>query len=40
MPPREINKKIVASLRDLRDNDFKGNLIILEPGRIRIRRAP
>ncbi len=39
MPPREINKEILAAFRDLRDNDFKGNLIILEPARIRIRRA-
>jgi predicted nuclease of predicted toxin-antitoxin system len=39
MPPREINKEIVASLKDMRDEDFKGNLIILEPGRIRIRRT-
>jgi predicted nuclease of predicted toxin-antitoxin system len=39
MSPVEINREIVASLRDLRENDFKGNLIILEPGRIRIRRV-
>ena len=40
IPPREMNKDIVVNLRDLGDEDFKGNLIILEPGRIRIRRAP
>ena len=39
MGPKEINREIVASLRDLRENDFKGNLLILEPGRIRIRRV-
>jgi predicted nuclease of predicted toxin-antitoxin system len=39
MAPRDVNREIVASLRDLGENDFKGNLIILEPGRIRIRRA-
>ena len=39
MAPREINREIVTSLRDLRENEFKGNLIILEPGRIRIKRA-
>jgi len=39
IPPREINKELVAGLRDLRNDDFKGNLIIMEPGRIRIRRA-
>jgi predicted nuclease of predicted toxin-antitoxin system len=40
MSPREMNKDIVASLKDLDENDFKGNLVILEPGRIRIKRAP
>jgi len=39
MRPKEINREIAASLRDLKDKDFKGNLIILEPGRIRIRRV-
>jgi predicted nuclease of predicted toxin-antitoxin system len=39
MAPREINRELVNSLRDLDENDFKGNLIILEPGRIRIKRA-
>jgi predicted nuclease of predicted toxin-antitoxin system len=40
MAPREINREIVTSLRDLGENEFKGNLVILEPGRIRIKRAP
>jgi predicted nuclease of predicted toxin-antitoxin system len=40
MAPWVINREIVTSLKDLGENDFKGNLIILEPGRIRIRRAP
>jgi len=40
MPPRKINREIVASLKELGENDFKGNLIILELGRIRIKRAP
>jgi predicted nuclease of predicted toxin-antitoxin system len=39
MPPRDINRAIVTSLKDLGESDFKGNLIILEPGRIRIRRT-
>ena len=39
MAPREINREIVTSLRDLGENEFKGNLVILEPGRIRIKRA-
>jgi predicted nuclease of predicted toxin-antitoxin system len=40
LSPREINREILSSLKELDENDFKGNLIILEPGRIRIRRAP
>jgi predicted nuclease of predicted toxin-antitoxin system len=40
MAPREINREIVTSLRDLGENEFKGNQVILEPGRIRIKRAP
>ena len=39
MVPREINREILTSLRDLVENEFKGNLVILEPGRIRIKRA-
>jgi predicted nuclease of predicted toxin-antitoxin system len=39
LAPREINRELVNSLRGLGENDFKGNLIILEPGRIRIKRA-
>jgi hypothetical protein len=34
-----MNREIVASLMELSEKDFKGNLTILEPGRIRIRRA-
>ena len=40
MRPWEINKRILDGLKDLSGSDFKGNLIILEPKRIRIRRAP
>ncbi len=40
MAPRKINREIVNSLKDLAEDDFRGNLIILEPGRIRIKRAP
>jgi predicted nuclease of predicted toxin-antitoxin system len=39
LAPREINREIVTSLRVLGENEFKGNLVILEPGRIRIKRA-
>lgn len=34
----ELNSQIIKALDDLADADLKGNLIILEPGRIRIRR--
>ena len=37
--PMNINEEIVESFKDLDENDFRGNLIILEAGRIRIRRA-
>jgi len=39
MSPHNINEEIVRSFKDLVENDFRGNLIILEPGRIRIRRT-
>ena len=35
---KEMNGHLVADLKHIREGDFKGNLIILEPGRIRIRR--
>lgn len=38
MPTKEINRQLTEGLRDLSDNDFRGNLIVLEPGKIRIRR--
>jgi hypothetical protein len=38
MAPRRINREIVSTLGGLGENDFRGNLIILEPGRIRIKR--
>jgi predicted nuclease of predicted toxin-antitoxin system len=34
----ELNKQLMKALETLTDTDFDGNLIILEPGRIRIRR--
>jgi predicted nuclease of predicted toxin-antitoxin system len=34
----EINRQIIIAFDTLTENDFKGNLIILEPGRVRIRR--
>ena len=34
----EINHQIIGRFRDLTEEDFKGNLIIVEPGKVRIRR--
>ncbi len=35
---REINRQIKADIGRIPEDDFKGNLIIIEPARIRIRR--
>ena len=35
MSTNEINLQIVEQLKSLTDQDFKGNLIIIEPGNIR-----
>lgn len=34
----ELNNQIIKAFNKLTDEDFIGNLIILEPGRLRIRR--
>ena len=34
----ELNNQIIKALLNLTEDDFKGNLIIIEPGKIRIRR--
>ena len=34
----ELNNQIIKAFETLAEIDFKGNLIILEPGKIRIRR--
>jgi predicted nuclease of predicted toxin-antitoxin system len=34
----ELNNQIIKAFKTLTEIDFKGNLIILEPGKIRIRR--
>lgn len=36
----ELNNQILNALMSLKENDFRGNLIILEPGKLRIRRKP
>ena len=38
MSTKEINLQIVEQLKSLTDKDFKGNLIIIEPGNIRVRK--
>jgi predicted nuclease of predicted toxin-antitoxin system len=35
----DLNNKIIKAFDTLSEEDFKGNLIILEPGKIRIRRS-
>jgi predicted nuclease of predicted toxin-antitoxin system len=37
-PTSDINRLLVERLEELSDNDFKGNPIIIEPDKIRIRR--
>ena len=34
----ELNKQILLAFHNLKEEDFIGNLIILEPGKLRIRR--
>lgn len=34
----ELNNQIIKEFDNLTETDFKGNLIILEPGKIRIRK--
>ncbi|MCK4353685.1 MAG: hypothetical protein KAW83_00395 [Dehalococcoidia bacterium] len=34
----EVNRYLLERFNDLSENDFKGNLIIVEPRKIRIRR--
>ena len=36
----ELNNQILTAFRSLKENDFRGNLLILEPGKLRIRRGP
>lgn len=38
MPTIEINRYLIERFKDLSEDDFGGNLIIIEPGKIRIRR--
>jgi predicted nuclease of predicted toxin-antitoxin system len=38
MPTTEINRDLIERFEYLSEDDFRGNLIIIEPGKIRIRR--
>lgn len=38
LSPAEINRQIIEAFDQFAESDFKGNLIILDPGKIRIRR--
>ena len=38
VPPMTRNQLIVTELRSLSEEDIVGNLIVIEPGRVRIRR--
>ena len=39
LPTTTMNADIVRVLGDLSDEELRGNLVILEPGRIRLRRG-
>lgn len=39
MTTSEINYQFLKRIKRLTENDIKGNLIIIEPGKIRIKRA-
>ncbi len=38
MSNKEMNNQLINNIKDIDKNDFKGNLIIIEPGKIRIKR--
>jgi len=38
LPARKVNREILEALGALADEDIRGNLVIIEPGRIRLRR--
>jgi predicted nuclease of predicted toxin-antitoxin system len=38
MPTMEVNRYLLERLNDLSEDDFKGNLIMIEPRKIRIKR--
>ncbi|MGA3086333.1 MAG: DUF5615 family PIN-like protein [Thermodesulfobacteriota bacterium] len=38
--PSELNNQIIKAVLDLKEDDYSGNLIIIEPGKLRIRKQP
>lgn len=34
----EMNRQVCAAIDDLAEEDFRGSLIVIEPGKVRIRR--
>ena len=40
IPTVELNRQIIMAFDKLSEADFQNNLIILEPGKIRVRRKP
>jgi predicted nuclease of predicted toxin-antitoxin system len=40
MPTSEVNQSVKALLEKLTQNDYTGSLIILSPGKLRLRRSP
>ncbi|MFQ5792001.1 MAG: DUF5615 family PIN-like protein [Acidobacteriota bacterium] len=38
MSTRFLNDAILRALQDLTDEDIRGNLVVMQPGRIRLRR--
>lgn len=36
----ELNNQMIRAILSLKEDEFNGNLIILEPGKLRIRRNP
>lgn len=38
MSTKEINSQLLTILKDIPEDNFEGNLIIIEPGKVRIRR--
>ncbi len=37
---RQVNVEILQGLHDLQDDDIRGAIVVIEPGRTRIRRFP